>query len=158
LSDRAPFVMNYDFLDEQQIKSFRRSLPAALDYHFTNFQRLEISAVRMFDATWWNDTTLEERLEVAHALTNITFEVQAYLNQLRHVSYFLKSRQISQKIVGPPSQPGWREVYDSIMDQNGMIHMLANKWSAHRSYNSPRQEDINLHKEVLLNLSGGVTM
>jgi hypothetical protein len=136
------------FLDEQQIKSIRNTLPAALEYHFTNFQKLEVLAspihkhMREDTPEWWQ------------AITNIKFEAQAYLNQLRHIYYFLKSAPIKSKNISPPTQPELREVYDSIMTKNGMIYMLTQKWSAHRSYDDPREgDDEDLHAQVLLNLS-----
>jgi hypothetical protein len=137
------------FLDEQQIISIRKSLPAALKYHFTNFQRLETLAAPKF-----GELTMEERLEHVQAITNIKFEAQAYLNQLRHIYYFLISPSIKSKNISPPSQPELRDVYDSIMDKNSAVQMLMQKWAAHRSYDAPWTGDNdNLHSQVLLNLS-----
>jgi hypothetical protein len=145
------------FLDEQQIKSIQRALPAALNYHFGNFQGLEKIASPEPDDQRMKE--LAERIKYAKALTNITFEVQAYLNQLRHIYYFLNSSQIKTRNIALPPKPELRDVYDSIVNKNGMVYMLTQKWSAHRSYDYPwKGDDERLHREVILNLSGGVTM
>jgi hypothetical protein len=144
-----------DFLNEWQITSLKNVLPKALEYHYSNFQRLETLAERYVvrqdeGATL---TKIEDAIPGIAALTNIKFEVQAYLCQLRRLKFFLKSVGLTR-----PADPALAEVWDSVMDPAGMVNLFANKWAAHRSFDDPRGEDEHLHAQVLLNLDSSTTI
>lgn len=134
-----------------QILTFQRALPEALEYHFANFKKLEEKGA---PASYVDrGHTNEEWIEIKQAQANIKFEVQAYLCQLRRASFFIKSLKLAS-----PKDLELKEIWDSIIQEKGMVNTLANKWASHRSIDYPRDEDEeSLHKEVLLSLEGGAT-
>ena len=133
-----------------QILTFQRTLPEALEYHFAHFRKLEEKGAPALYVDRFH--TDEEWVEIKQSQANIKFEVQAYLCQLRRASFFIKSLKLS-----PPKDLGLKEVWDSIVDKEGMVNVLSNKWASHRSVDYPRGEDESLHTEVLLSLEGGST-
>src|SRR3989344_3273782 len=133
-----------------QILTFQRVLPEALEYHFANFRKLEEKGVPSLYVNRFH--TDEEWAEIKKSQANIKFEVQAYLCQLRRASFFIKSLKLN-----PPKDLELKEIWDSVVDKEGMVNVLSNKWASHRSVDYPRGEDESLHKEVLLSLEGGST-
>ena len=137
-------------LKYHQLRSLKNVLPRALEYHFSNFQRLEALAK---PSSIRDGQKMAEAVPHFVAMTNIKFEVQAYICQLRRIKFFLLSVGLQE-----PTELALAEIWHAVVDKDGMISMLANKWAAHRSYDAPQGEDDQLHAEVLLNLDGGVTM
>ncbi|HEY4513553.1 MAG TPA: hypothetical protein VJH06_03515 [Candidatus Paceibacterota bacterium] len=133
-----------------QIFTFQRALPEALEYHFTNFKKLEEKGVPALYIERYR--TDEEWVEVKQAQASIKFEIQAYLCQLRRASFFINSLKLT-----PPQDLELKEIWDSIIEKEGMANTLSNKWASHRSIDYPRGEDDSLHTEVLLSLEGGAT-
>ena len=142
--------MEKDFLKGRQLSSLKDVLPRALKYHFNNFQGLE--ALAKPSQVRFGLLSPEHRASQVVALQTIKFEVQAYLCQLRRLKFFLHSMQVQK-----PTELVLIEVWDALMDKEGMISRLANKWATHRSYDDPRGEDDQLHAEVLINLEGSTT-
>lgn len=133
-----------------QILTFELALPEALAYHFANFKRLEEKGSLAFSTE--RGHTDKEWKEIKQAQTNIKFEVQAYLCQLRRAKFFINNL----KLVAPTDLE-LKEIWDSIMQKEGMVNTLSNKWASHRSIDYPQGEDESLHQEVLLRLEGGGT-
>ncbi len=142
-------------LKKLQIETLKNNLPKALNYHFSNFKKLEVLARPRFGK---EEAKGEARKAVFEALTTIKFEIQAYLCQLRRVKHFILSKAISSFNL-KPSDSEVKEVWDAIIEKDGMINAFANKWATHRSYDNPKEDDSDsLHAEVLMNLDGGMTM
>ena len=140
-------------LKRLQILTLKNNLPNALEYHFSNFRKLEEMARPSFGKKQNQDIGIK-----FSAMTNIKFEIQAYLCQLRRIKHFMLSKQIKEKSI-VPDDPDLKEIWYSILDKNGMVNILANKWATHRSYDDPWEDDTDsTHAEVLINLEGGVTM
>lgn len=142
-------------IEENQSPSLKRVLKGAVDYHFSNFTKLEKLA---------EPYSLRDRMKMVDAVTRlkandvIKFEVQAYINHLRRLKHFIRFLQKAKKI-SRPENTKWKEIWYDIMDDNGVVNLLANKWAVHRSADDPRKEDTyNLHLTVLLNLEGPITM
>lgn len=141
-------------LEEKRSSSLEGVLKHALPYHFSNFEKFERQGVPLGMSGGDTGVPIEERMR---ANTLIKFEVQAYINHLRrlkhHINFLLK-----QEAISVPIEQEYKEVWDDIMSDNGMINLLANKWAAHRSFDDPRGEDLGSHLEILLNFEGTVTM
>lgn len=143
-------------LKKLQTQTLKDNLPKALNYHFSNFKKLEKLARPRFDK---DEAIQEDRRTVWESLTTIKFEIQAYLCQLRRVKHFIQSPVIRSLKINEPTDPEIKEVWNAIIKRDGMINALANKWAAHRSYDDPeKDDDDSVHAEVLMNLDGGVTM
>ncbi|MBS3904200.1 MAG: hypothetical protein KGZ39_02615 [Simkania sp.] len=133
-----------------QILTFQRSLPESLEYHFANFKRLEaVGAPELSEHKYHTD---EEWVEIRRARENIKFEVQAYLCQLRRAKHFINNLKITA-----PEDLELKEVWDSILNKDGMTNVLANKWATHRSVDNPENETDTFHTEILLSLDGAST-
>ena len=137
-------------LENEQIFSLKRTLPRALEYHFRNFTKLEKSSNQLVDGI-----PMEEATVSFNALENIKFEVQAYVCQLGRVKYFLLS--MTSRGLLPPTDPTVKGIWDTIINENGLINVLRNKWASHRSYDWPKSDTDKLHKGVLLNLESSNT-
>lgn len=141
-------------IEENQISSLKRVLKDALEYHFLNFTKLEKLA---------EPYSIEDKTKIADAVvrlranTTIKFELQAYINQLRRLKHFIKFLQ-EKGGFGEPKDPELKQIWYDIIEDKGVINMLANKWAAHRSVDDPKGESDSLHLAVLLNLEGAVTM
>lgn len=148
-----------DFKLEEELKNLqtqtlKTNLPKALNYHFSNFKRLEGLARPRFGN---EEKVGEARKESWEALSVIKFEIQAYLCQLRRVKHYILSSTI-RSLSLKPTDPEIKYVWNAILEKEGMINSLANKWAAHRSYDDPEKDDTDsIHAEVLMNLDGGVT-
>lgn len=141
-------------LKKLQIQTLKNNLPKALNYHFSNFKKLEELARPRFGE---EEKEGEARRAGWEALSTVKFEIQAYLCQLRRVKHFILSRAISSLKL-EPTEPEIKEVWNAVVEKDGMINALANKWATHRSYDDPKEDDIDsVHAEVLMNLEGGVT-
>ncbi len=137
-------------LKNLQILTFQTSLPESLEYHFSNFKKLEtIGAPELSDHKYHTD---EEWAEIKRARENIKFEAQAYLSQLRRAKHFILNLKITA-----PEDIELKEVWDSVVNEDGMTNVLANKWAAHRSVDAPKGETDKFHTEVLLALDGAST-
>ena len=140
-------------IDSTQISSLKRVLKEALEYHYSNFVKLEELAKPYFGANFKIHNTFAH----AEAMINIKFEAQAYICQLRRLKHFIIFFQ-QKKIINEPNDSGLKQIWRDLMQDNGVINMLANKWAVHRSVDDPKDETKELHLEVLLNLDGPVTM
>jgi len=141
-------------IEEKQASSLKQVLQEALKYHFSNFTELEKLA---------EPFSVEDRMGITDAAvrmkanSTIKFEVQAYINQLRRLKHFIKFLQ-SRGGFDEPQDPELKQVWDDIMEKDGVVNLLANKWAAHRSVDDPQGESDSLHLAVLLNLEGTITM
>jgi hypothetical protein len=135
-----------------RITSFERVLKEALEYHFSNFVKLEKLAKPYF-----GDDDPRDKLEHAQAMTTVKFEAQAYISQFRRLKHFL-DYFMRKKVIREPENPELKQTWQDLMQKGGVINMLANKWAVHRSADDPKGETNSLHLEVLLNLDGPVTM
>lgn len=133
-----------------QVKSLKNVLPKALNYHFSNFKSLEKMA---HPDSLIDGKPLKDFASHFESISVIKFEIQAYISQLRRIKHFINSVKLKE-----PTDPDLKEVWDAIMNEEGMVNMFANKWAVHRSFDDPRGEDELIHAEVLMNLEGGVTM
>lgn len=142
-------------LREQQIFSASRYLPAALEYHFENFKKMEaLGWLGMIDRP--DKLNKSEREPRFNALLNIKFEAQAYLCQLRHLYFFLSSEQIKEKIKEPEDEE-LLETWNSVMKKDGVIYLFSNKWAVHNCYDCPWKGDEIYHKAILFSLNTQIT-
>lgn len=142
-------------VEENQIISLRRVLKKALNYHFSHFVKLERLGEPYSLEDRMGKIDFQTRFQ---ANTTIKFEVQAYICQFRRLRHFIKYFQ-RQGIINEPRESEMKVIWRDLMENNGVVNLLANKWATHRSADDPRKEDTELlHLEVLLNLDGPVTM
>lgn len=141
-------------LRKHQIKSMRAHLPRALEYHFSNFKVQESVAAPSAMQDGEGMSSAAKKFEAREA---IKFEVQAYLCQLRRFKFFIESLK-KERGLEEPKEPAPQYMWHSIMDKEGLINILSNKWAAHRSFDDPRGEDDLLHAQILINLDGTTTM
>jgi hypothetical protein len=79
----------------EQSKSLKYHLSKALKYHFDNFKKLEKDACPTDELfkTWEQNPNKDLYF---YAQTHIILELQAYINQLRRLKFYLKNRKISK--------------------------------------------------------------
>lgn len=139
---------------ENQASSLKRVLEEALSYHYSNLLALE----KIGEPFATKDgESIKDYLPRMKANTNIKFEAQAYLSQYRRLKHFIKHYE-KLGLIKKPTDPGLKEAWHDLMDEDGVINVFANKWAAHRSADDPRKGDTDsLHLSVLLNLEGAIT-
>ena len=143
-----------ELINQHQASSLKQVLEEALNYHFENFARLEKLG---------EPFSMRDRMKIVEvtvrmkANMTIKFEVQAYINHLRRLKHFIKYLQRNGGFE-EPREPELRQIWRDIMEKDGVVNVLANKWAVHRSVDDPRGESESLHLGVLLNLEGTVTM
>ncbi len=136
-----------------QVSTLNDVLKSALNYHYTNFIKLE----KLAEPYGLKDRMkLVDAAERLNANTVIKFEVQAYLNHLRRFKHFINHLQKNGGF-NEPTDVVLNEIWRDILDSNGMINFFANKWAVHRSIDDPRGESEDDHLSVLLNLEQVVT-
>ena len=63
-----------------------------------------------------------------------------------------------KEMICEPEDGELKQIWYDILDSKGVVNVLANKWSAHRSVDDPKGESDSLHLAVLLNLESTITM
>ena len=141
-------------IEETQASTLKQVLKEALNYHFSNFMELEKLAepYSIEDGSKLSDVAVRMK-----ANTIIKFETQAYINHLRRLKHFINYLQKNGGFEEPENSE-LKQVWNDIMEVDGVVNMLANKWAVHRSADDPRGESDSLHLAVLLNLEGTITM
>ena len=142
-------------IHSHQASTLKEVLKDALKYHFENFSRLEELGDPAILTS--GDQPIEEVTARMRANTHIKFEVMAYINQLRRLKHFINYLKKNGEF-SPPDNSDLLQVWKDIMDEDGVINILANKWTAHRSVDDPRNESDSFHLAVLLNLESTITM
>lgn len=142
-----------DLIKQHQISTLKNVLQKALNYHFSNFKKLEKRA-NPYPEGQESRYKLITRMK---ANSEIKLEVQAYINHLRRLKHLIKYLQKNKRIT-EPTDADLKQTWNDLMQDAGMINLLANKWAAHRAIDDPKGETKSLHLEVLLNLEGEVTM
>jgi len=141
-------------IEEHQASSLKRVLQVALEYHFSNFKKLEELAEPYSVKDRMGITSVAVRIR---ANSEIKLEVQAYINQLRRLKHFINYLQKHGGFEAS-TDPELKQVWNDIMERNGVVNLLANKWASHRSVDDPKEEESDaLHLEVLLNLESTIT-
>lgn len=142
-------------IKENQAPTLKQYLLSALNYHYSNFTKLEELAEPYSEKDRAGIVNFAERMKANEV---IKFEVQAYINQLKRLKHFINSFK-KKGLINEPSEKELSEVWRDIMEKEGVINLLANKWASHRSIDYPSKDDNDLlHLTVLLNLEQVVTM
>ncbi len=123
---------------ENQVSTLKQSLISALNYHYSNFIKLEEKAEPYSVKDRMGIVNFAERMK---ANGTIKFEVQAYVNHLKRLKHFINSFK-KKGLIDFPSGKETSEVWRDIMEREGIINLLANKWASHRSVDYPHKEDV----------------
>lgn len=142
-------------INERQVPTLKQSLSSSLNYHYSNYIKLEEVAEPFSTKDKEGIVKAAERM---NANEHIKFELQAYVNQLKRLKHFINSFR-NKGFISEPNQPELAQVWQDIMDKSGVVNLLANKWASHRSIDYPdKDDDDHLHLTVLLSLELGITM